>query len=79
MELSYGVVLRIFLLLDGRSLTRAARVCHLWRDFLLEHVWRSHRIRSILADRLDSNWKNLNVTKSFLQIKVCLVNECMIN
>jgi hypothetical protein len=34
------VLLRIFLYLDGKSLTASAKVCSLWRVFMVDNIWR---------------------------------------
>jgi len=66
------ILVKIFLYLDGRTLTSASKVCPLWRDFLLENIWRNPKIKKLLEARLDSNWKNLRVTKNNFHLREVL-------
>lgn len=47
-------------------------MCQLWREFLLENIWRNPKIKKLLEARLDSNWKNLRVTKNNFHLKEVL-------
>jgi len=66
------ILVKIFLYLDGRTLTSASKVCPLWRGFLLANIWRNPKIKKLLEERLDENWKSLRVTKTNFHLKELL-------
>lgn len=63
------ILVKIFLFLDGKTLTSASKVCSLWREFLLDNIWRNPKIKKLLEARLDNNWRNLRVTKNNFHLR----------
>ena len=71
---SFLPLTRILLFLDGRSIARAAKVSSLWRRFVVSQAQRHNRLKQVLEERLDRNWKNHSVTKMDLHLRDVLVN-----